>query len=265
MASSDMQSRELRSFRIRRKADETVADPSRSEVDGNSFDITIGGTASDGNYVATLTPSDGTPAIAITVVRDTTPASNTDIATQFVVEAQALIDAGAVGDWATLAAYIESVSSSGAVATCIVRKGAKPFTIVTSETTATGTITVSPDDTFPIGFDAFGQTSHYQPRTVIEWCVLPVNSAGVQLPAGTLTVDVTFYRYFDRAMRDAYDRPTTTVGVGSVAVETAAVAGALYRTPAGGGRYVPILSAVSGAVGSGTLAALEVWARETTE
>lgn len=276
MSSTDNTPRHYRTFRMRRKADTGAADPSRWEwTDGNSFDVTVGGTASDGNYVVTITPVNASvavpradpsiTAIPITVVRATTPATNTNIATQFVTETNTLLTAGNPGSRSELSTYIESVSSSGAVVSFIAKRGAPPFTVSVSETTATGTLTLSPDDVFPCTFDTIGWAAQHGPRTGLEIVLLPVNSSGTPLDPGTLTADLTVRRYFDRGRRNGRDIPDTPVGVTSATTASAQAAGVGYRIAAGGGRFGVTLGAVGGAVGSGVLAALEVHVREVTE
>jgi hypothetical protein len=272
--------RELRDFRLRSKADTGVADPTRwAYTDGNSFDVTVGGTASDGDYVVTIVPilpyaivPTADPSIAtasrpaVTVTRATTPATNTNIATQFVTNANVALAASAPGSPTALATYIESVSSSGAVTSWIAKRGAPPFIVLVTETTATGTLTLSPDDVFPVthGFLGFGPT--LGARTYLELNLVPVTSAGVPLPPGTLTVDLTVRRYFERGSRSPdRDIPSTPVGWGSATTASAWPVGSAYRIPGGGGRFGVSLGAVAGAVGSGVMARLEVHVREVTQ
>lgn len=260
--------RAFRRFRVRRKVDTGTADPARHEwIDPNSFIVTVGGTASDGDYVITITPSAaGVDAIPITVTRATTPATNTNIAAEFVIEANTLLAAGNPGSSSALATYIESVSSSGAVVQFIVKRGAPSFTVVTSETTATGTLTLSPNDTFPITLNTLGWSPQPGARTHLAVGFTPVDSSGVPLDPGTLTADLTVREVFDRGARSPdRDIPVTPVGVDSATTASAWAAGAGYRIPGGGGRFAFSLGAVGGAVGAGVLAALEVWVREVTE
>lgn len=262
--------RAFRSFRVRHKAESDTgnADPARhAYVDPNSFIVTVGGTASDGDYVTTITPTaPGVDAIPITVTRDTTPATNDDIAAEFVTEANTLLLAANPRDTAALATYIESVSSSGAVVQFIVKRDAPPFTVVTSETTATGTLTLSPDDTFPLTLNTLGWAPQPGARTHLALVLVPVDSSGAQLPAGTLTADVTVRRVIERSARSPdRDIPELPVLVASATTQSALAAGAEYRIAGGGGRFGVSLGAVAGAVGSGTLAFLDVWMREVTE
>ena len=119
-------SKQFRPYRLRRKVDAGAAagtaDPARFEwTDGNGCDVTIAGTATNGTYVTTITPSDTsiTP-IAITTTRTGgSPATNTNLATQHATDANALLTASGNGDRTALAAYIESVSSSAGVVSFI--------------------------------------------------------------------------------------------------------------------------------------------------
>jgi hypothetical protein len=94
--------------------------------------ITIAGTASDGNYDAIF----DSVGVRARVVRDTTPASNDDIATELAAQITDLIPT-------TLAGIVASAAAVGAVVTVVYEDGIEPQTITTAETTATGTITAS--------------------------------------------------------------------------------------------------------------------------
>jgi hypothetical protein len=276
MSSTDNTPRQFRTFRMRRKVSTGTADLARwAYTDGDSFDVTVGGTASDGNYVVTITPlvrgaavptaDPSITPIAVTVTRATTPATNANIATQLVTNANATLVATNPHAASSLSTYIESVSSSGAVTSWIVKRGAPPFIVTTSETTATGTIEATPDDVFPVTFDTLGWASPTGPRTSLGIVLVPVSATGVPLDPGTLTADLTVRRYFDRGRRDGRDIPATPVGVENATTSSAWAAGAAFRIAGGGGRFGVSLGAVAGAVGSGVIAALEVHVREVTE
>lgn len=96
--------------------------------------ITIGGTASDGNYDAIFV----TPAIPVRarVVRDTTPATNDNIATQMAAEITDLVAT-------SLAGIVASASANTNVVTIVYEAGIEAQSIDTAETTATGTIVAS--------------------------------------------------------------------------------------------------------------------------
>lgn len=258
--------REYRDFRVRRKADFGTADPARwSYIDGNSFIVTIAGTASDGDYVITITPAAaGVATIPITVTRATTPATNTNIATAMAAAANALLTNVSAPAPTALSEYIESVSSSGAVVQFIVKRGAPRFTVATSETTATGTLELSPNDTFPISLSTLGYGPQVGPRMALEVTLIPVNSSGVPLDPGTATADLTVRRMVERGSRDAYDRPSTPVGVGSATTTSAHPLGAPFRVAGGGGRFTFALGAQGGGAITGQ-AATEVHVREVTE
>ena len=180
--------------------------------------------------------------------------------------ANTLLAAGAPGSPSALATYIESVSSSGAVVQFIVKRDARAFTVDLSEATATGTLALSPNDTFPITFNTLGWSPQPGARTHLVVGFTPVDSSGVPLDPGTLTADLTVREVFDRGNRSPdRDIPVTPVGVDSATTASAWAAGAGYRIPGGGGRFAFSLGAVGGAVGAGVLAALEVWVREVTE
>lgn len=265
------QSRQFRGFRVRRKANTGTADPARwAWTDGNSFDVTFGGTPTNGTHITTITPSDTSIApIPITTTRvGGSPATAANLATQHVTDANALLTESANGDRAALAAFIESVSSSAAVVSFIAKRDPPcSFTVSTSGTGlggGAGTMTLNPDDTFPITLHTLGWGPQVGERTHLAIVLVPVNSSGVPLNPGTLAADLNVHRYFDRGRRNERDIPSTPVGVGSSDTESHP-AGAEFRIPAGGGRWGISLGAVSGAVGSGTLSHLEVWAHEVSE
>ena len=271
-------SKQFRPYRLRRKVDpgsgSGTADLARWEwTDGNSFDVTIAGTATNGTYITTITPSDTSiPPIAITTTRaGGSPASNTNIATQHVTDANTLLTASANGDRTALAAFIESVSSSAGVVSFIVKREPPcSFTVSTSGTALVaagglGTMTLVPDDTFPITLSTLGWGPQVGARTHLAIVMQAVNSSGVVLDPGTVTADLTVRRYFDRGSRSERDIPSTPVGVSSADTEANHPAGVEYRIPAGGGRFGVTLGAAAGAPGSGTMSHLEVWVHEVNE
>lgn len=266
------QSRQFRPFRLRRKANTSTADPTRwAWTDGNSFDVTIAGTPTNGTYITTITPSDTSiPPIAITTTRAAgSPATNTNLATQHVTDANTLLTASANGDRSALAAFIESVSSSAGVVSFIAKRDPPcSFTVTTSGTGlggGAGTMTINPDDTFPVTLHTLGWGPQVGERTHLSIVLVPVNSSGVPLDPGTLAADLTVRRYFDRGRRNERDVPSTPVGVSSSGTETSLAAGAEFRIAAGGGRWGVSLGAVSGAVGSGVMSHLEVHVHEVSE
>jgi hypothetical protein len=91
--------------------------------------LTVGGTASDGDYVTTFTPSDGGAAVTITVTRATTPSTNTNLATAIAAAINA--SSAMLG--------VASASSASAVVTVTFRRPGITYTITT---TAPGTGTL---------------------------------------------------------------------------------------------------------------------------
>lgn len=100
--------------------------------------VTIGGTASDGNYDTLFV----TPTIPVRVrtVRSTTPATNDNIATQHAADITDLIAT-------SLAGIVTSATALTNVVTIVYAAGIAPQNLTCSETTATGTITASSSST----------------------------------------------------------------------------------------------------------------------
>lgn len=84
--------------------------------------LTVGGTASDGDYVTTFTPSDGGAAVSITVTRATTPSTNTNLATAIAAAINA--SSAMLG--------VASASSASAVVTVTFRRPGITYAITTS-------------------------------------------------------------------------------------------------------------------------------------
>lgn len=104
--------------------------PTRAE----QWTITVGGVATDGTYSARFhNLPDGIADQTVSVVRSTTPATNTDLATAFVAAIQAN---------STLLSLF-SVTSSGAVVTVVNRKRDQAFTLDSATAPAPGTLAVA--------------------------------------------------------------------------------------------------------------------------
>lgn len=99
--------------------------------------VTIGGTASDGNYDVIFELLD--PPVRARVVRATTPASNDNIATAV---AAAITDLVATD----LSGIVASAAAVGSVVTIVYESGIPAQTLATAETTATGTIVATAAD-----------------------------------------------------------------------------------------------------------------------
>lgn len=96
--------------------------------------VTIGGTASDGNYDTVFDALD--PPVRVRTVRATTPATNDNIATQHAADITDLIATSLNG-------IVASASANASVVTIVYEAGIDPQTLTCTETTATGTITPS--------------------------------------------------------------------------------------------------------------------------
>jgi hypothetical protein len=250
---------------IRRWVDFTVAPFARWAVtDGNSFDLLFGGVIANGDYVVNLIPqavvggvwTDVDVAIATTVTR----------AANVPVDAAALATAMELALEAAIASTVDPASnrhvskylkratvSSATVSVYVQSKTPRRFR-VTATAPGAATITLAPNDTFPIDMLALGVDPQGLELGGLELTVVPVDSSRVQLPRGTLATDITV-----RRMLDTVDGATF---VGDAEIEEDVLVGSPIRIPAGPGRYTFELGAVSGAIGSGVVAALELVARE---
>src|SRR5690606_1493442 len=113
----------------------------------NTIQITIAGTASDGDYTFNTIPADGSGTIAATFERGDSE-TDAQIAEGLADEITTLI--GTAASPGTLWPYYESAEDDADVVNVVVKPDAPPFTTSTAETTATGTIAEEPDDTWPI-------------------------------------------------------------------------------------------------------------------
>ena len=100
--------------------------------------LTVGGTASDGDYVATLTPSDGGSAFSITVTRSTTPATNSDLATAIAAAFAASSDALGVVTASPAAAVVTLTFLRPGITYTITTSAPGSGTLVAATTQATG-------------------------------------------------------------------------------------------------------------------------------
>ena len=251
--------REFKDRLVRVKDDTSAADPARwAYVDPESFLVTVGGTASDGNYVVTIVPRyppSGTTSFAITFTRaaaetNTAIGAGIDAATDVLLA----VASSSAPFGSVLSHYIKSVSNSAGVVQFIGQPEAPEYT-VTVTAPGTGTLTLSPDDIFPITFSALGFAPISGPRTDVEVLILPVDSSGVPLDPNGATIDVTCLRVIDRGTGLA-------AGVGSAVTESALPIGDVARIPFNGGRLGFLLSTITGTITG--LDALEVWVREVT-
>jgi hypothetical protein len=174
--------------RLRRK-DDTTDDPTwiASMLSPNTILITIGGTASDGDYTFNVIAADPEVGTIPATFERADGESNTEIATELAAVIQGLITDG------TLSSYLSAVTSSGAVVYATVSTDSPAFTTSTAETTATGTIVATPDDTWPIARPLVHQRGMERRVVAVEMAFTPVSSADVALPddnSMTLTVEV---------------------------------------------------------------------------
>ena len=100
--------------------------------------LTVGGTASDGDYVTTLTPSDGGAAFSITVTRSTTPATNANLATAIAAAFAASSDALGVVTASPASAVVTLTFLRPGITYTITTSAPGSGTLVAATTQATG-------------------------------------------------------------------------------------------------------------------------------
>lgn len=162
-------------WKLLRIKDDTANDPdwADTQVDPNSFLLTVGGTASNGNYTVNIVPVDPTRSTVTNTFNRAGGETNAQIADQ--VEQLLTADLAAGG---TLDDYLESATDDGAgVITVIVHPNAPPFTVTTSAPGA-GTLTVSPDDTFPITRVGKFFRGQLGDMSRLEVAFIPIDSSG---------------------------------------------------------------------------------------
>jgi hypothetical protein len=98
--------------------------------------LTVGGTATDGNYVFTATNPDGIAA-SVTVLRATTPATNTDLATAIKNAINASSSFIGIAS-ATSAAAVVTVTFKRPLVYTLTTSAPAPGTLVAANTTAAG-------------------------------------------------------------------------------------------------------------------------------
>lgn len=178
--------------RLRRKVG-TTDDPTwvASQLSPNTIQITIAGTASDGDY--TFNTIDADPEIGTIASTFTRGSGETDaqIATGLAAEITTLI--GTSASPGTLYRYYESATASSTAVNVKVKADAPAFTTSTAETTATGTIAEEPDDTWPIARPLVHQRGSERRVVAVEIAFVAVDSSGVALADNnsmTLTVEI---------------------------------------------------------------------------
>ncbi len=225
-----------------------TADPDWSALalHPNTFIVTIGGTASDGNYVTTINPVAPGASIVITTVRAAgTPATNALIAAAHAADITTLIAT-------TLAPYIVSAVAVGATVQVRVKHNAPPFTVQNSETTATGTIVTTPDNLWPIA--ASLSPNRNGPMTQVELAFIQVDAAGVQLPDNNAAT--VSYQLVEAWTPGSLVKVVGSAPVATHPVQQKAIA-PLHGAEALGVQIDAIATTATGYV------AMEIWYRET--
>lgn len=181
----------------------------------NSGRYTVGGTASDGDYVFTLTPvrSDWpgeTPhetfsAISVTTTRSTTPATNADLAAQIVSDINDAVEADRIAGSIGIAQYIQAATNpSGALVYVQYKEPGHDF-VVSTTAPGSGTFThldgssQGSGNRFPcarkLAFQNLGLRSS---SGAVEVTVHPITSAGATVDPGTCTYSIQIIKVINR-------------------------------------------------------------------
>lgn len=230
-------------------------------TDGNSFDLTVGGTADDATYGADLVLASGATLPLCTFDREAGE-NNATIATELQASAAELLAVvGGGGSPSTvLSSFIRSVSRSGTTLSFIAQPAPpQRFRIVPTVSGGTGELALSPDDLFPISIDSLGFFPQTGPKTRFHVTVIPVDASGVPLDPQSRTISITARRMIDRSLQPGENR---AVGVGSSVTQTLLPVGGTWVIEANGGRWCFDVSTLSGAITN--LYELELWVREVT-
>lgn len=226
-------------------------------TDGNSADAVVGGVATAGAYILSVVPASGATPIPIQFVR--VAENNNQIAAGLLAAANTLlaVQAGGASKETVLRTFVQSASVSSATLSLIMQPGAPPFRLARTVPGA-GTITIDPDDRFPINYAALG-SSPVGPRTKFHITVVPVNNARVPLDPGGQTIDITARRMIDGELLEGVPTP---VRVSSSESFVGLPLNECWTLEANGGRWCFELANLSGAIAG--LYELEVWVREVT-
>jgi len=238
---------------LRIKDDTTVADRdwAADQVDPNTFVVTVGGVADDGDLTVQITPFDTdayTTPSAIVFTRDggETLAQS---ASGLHDAAEAALDSTDAAYDEDLVPYLESVSytAAGTAVDFLPKPDAPPFAVTITGTGGTMTLSIAPDDEWPIcavGKNLRGEFTVAPTELAVSFT--PLNSSGVPIPddnACTLTVE--HVRVVERRSRLALPnealRPVGVVASSSVAMNLHDE----LRVPFDGGRWTVQMSALT--------------------
>lgn len=253
---------------IRRKAD-TADDPDYQGdvVDATAFYLTVGGVADDGDLTVSVDPVDTqrypTPDdVAFTREAGETLNQSAEGLHDAFVTALATVNTTTTSRVPDLARYIKRVeyTAATAVVRVIPQPDAPRFTVTVTGTGGTMTLTLSPDDTFPITFMSARQVgANVGASGEVAVTLHEVTSADEILAVATCTCDVQFLRVNER--RNAVTHTDLRPGIADLGTLTGVTMGEEIRVPAGGGRIGMRITNIANT--SGTFDALWVVGRDT--
>jgi hypothetical protein len=241
-----------------RRKDDTADDPSWVSLfqDPNALTITVGGTTDDGVYSITVDPQDPRqPHLASVTNEFDRQAAETDAQIATALEALIAADIAAGG---SLFDYFSDSSVAGEVITLVVKPTAPPF-VITLVDPGTATLTIAPDDVFPITRQIVPHRGAEKRVTALDVCFVPVDSSNVPVDddnAMTLTA-----QFVDQVTRATHWEPTLVTTVRASAESTGLSIQSSLRIPVHGSEAFGIrLSALTNTPTG--YDALEVWYRE---
>lgn len=240
--------------RLRRKDDTAVddADSYTTQVDPGAIYITTGGVADAGDLTITITPVDArnpTPdPIVATITTETLAESAEALYDAVVADLAATADPDVRN---RLSAYIARAEYTAAtqVARLIPQPGAHKFTVTVTGTGGTMTLTLSPDDVFPItAWSAKQVGANVGAPGEVALTVNAVTSADEILAIGTCTFDMQVLRVIERY--DPVNQIERRPAVADLGTLTGLTLGEEVRVPMGGGRFGVRITNLANAPGS---------------
>lgn len=176
----------------------------------NSGRYTIGGTASDGDYVLTLTPVNTLqratyPVVTSTTTRSTTPSTNADLAAQIVTDINAAVAADLLTGGTGIAKYIQTASNPSGALVYIQYKDPGHDFVVSTTAPGSGAWThldgssQGSGNRFPCARALpFRKSDVRGDVGAVELCVFQIDSSGDILAPGSCTYSIEILGVINR-------------------------------------------------------------------